>query len=194
MLLHAYVESVLARHAAPCLAGIKPSNLVSFPCTDTQWCTAYNKALNKKGVYFTPLGACMNHSRIFIYRKDLLVHFCANPQTAAALRLFGYQPEKGIDAIITHLKERISASTDMQNSSTSQCFPHEIGLLLGYPACDVMQYIKMRGSRYLLCGYWKVYSKPEQALQIFNRYTECKEHFALQIKRGMTICQIVCAV
>ena len=57
---------------------------------------------------------------------------------------------------------------------------------------DVMQYVKTGGQNCLLCGYWKVYSNPDQALQVFHLYTECKERFALQIKSGMTIREIVC--
>ena len=117
MLPHAYVEAALARHAAPCLAGIKPANLVSFPSADIQWCDTYNAILNEQGIYFTPLCVCENRTQILVYRKDLLACLCFHPQVVAAL----------------------------------------------------------------------------QALQVFHQYTECKERFALQIKSGMTIFEIVCA-
>lgn len=193
MLSSAYVELSLARHAAPCLAGIKPANLVSFPEADVRWCTAYNDALNTQGVYFTPLCVCMNRAQILVYRKDLLARFCFEPRAKAVLRSFGYQVQAGLDASITHLKARMAFFAGARNCHNSQNFPHEIGFFLGYPMGDVVQYIKMNGRGSLLCGYWKVYSEPKRALEIFNRYTECKEHFALQIKRGMTISEIVCA-
>ena len=37
-------------------------------------------------------------------------------------------------------------------------FPHEIGLLLGYPPEDVIGFIENRGQNPLYIGYWKVYS------------------------------------
>jgi len=191
MLPYAYVEANLARHAAPCLAGIKPANLVSFPSADIQWCDTYNTMLNTQGIYFTPLCVCEDRAQILVYRKSLLARFCSAPQVAAALKSFGYQPEKGIDSIIMRLKERMSVLTALQSRCWKQQFPHEIGLFLGYPADDVMQYVKTGGQNCLLCGYWKVYSNPDQALQIFRQYTECKERFALQIKSGMTILEIV---
>ena len=193
MLPHAYVEAALARHAAPCLAGIKPANLVSFPSADIQWCDAYNKMLNGQGIYFTPLCVCEERAQILIYRRDLLACLCCQPQVSAALQSFGYRTENGLDAIIMQLKERMSVLTRVQNRHCRNNFPHEIGLFLGYPAEDVLQYVKTEGRNCLLCGYWKVYSNPEQAMQMFHRYTECKERFALQIKSGMTIFEIVCA-
>ena len=193
MLPYAYVEAALARHAAPCLAGIKPANLVTFPSTDIQWCDTYNAMLNNRGIYFTPLCVCEDRTQVLIYRKDLLSAFCSQPKVAKALRSFGYQPANGLEAIIMRLKERMSILIGTRNRHCQDSFPHEIGLFLGYPTNDVMQYIKTGGQNCLFCGYWKVYSNPEQALQVFHQYTECKERFALQIKSGMTIYEIVCA-
>ena len=192
MLPHAYVEAALARHAAPCLAGIKPANLVSFPSADIQWCDTYNAMLNDQGIYFIPICVCEDRAQVLVYRKDLLAHFCCQPKVFAALQSFGYQPESGLEAIIIRLKERMFVLTGAHNKQCRERFPHEIGLFLGYPADDVMQYVKTGGRNCLFCGYWKVYSNPEQALQVFHQYTECKERFALQIKSGMTIFEIVC--
>ena len=193
MLPHAYVEANLARHAAPCLAGIKPANLVSFPSADIQWCDTYNAILNEQGIYFTPLCVCENRAQILVYRKDLLARLCFQPSVTMVLQSFGYRPESGLEAIIMRLKDRMSVLRGARNRHCRDSFPHEIGLFLGYPADDVMQYVKTGGRNCLLCGYWKVYSNPEKALQVFHQYTECKERFALQIKSGMTIFEIVCA-
>lgn len=192
MLPYTYLEAALARHAAPCLAGIKPANLVSFPSANIQWCDTYNAMLNEQGVYFTPLCVGKDRAQVLVYRKNLLAYFCCQPDAAAALHSFGYHPESGIEAIIMRLKERMAILMGTRNSQCGQNFPHEIGLFLGYPPDDVLQYVKTGGRGCLLCGYWKVYSNPKQALQVFHLYTECKERFALQIKSGMTIREIVC--
>jgi len=193
MLPDTYVKDILVRHAAPCLAGIKPANLVSFTGADSRWCNMYNASLNMQGIYFTPLCACGNRTQILIYRKNLLARFCFQPEVIKALRSFDYQPEKGIEAMIERLQKRMSAVTKEKSSRYKDMFPHEIGFFLGYPVEDVFQYMKMKGQKYLFCGYWKVYSNPERTRKLFRQYTECKEHFALQIKRGMSISDIVCA-
>ena len=190
MLPHTYVEHVLARHAAPCLAGIKTANLVAFPSNDIRWCNTYNELLNVQGIFFTPLCVFRNRAQILIYRKDLLHAHCSKPEICDALRSFGYCPESGLKAIITRLKERMEVFSS-EHVYGKRIFPHEIGLFLGYPVDDVFQYVRTGGKNCLFCGYWKVYSNPERALQVFHQYTECKERFALQIKRGMTLSEIV---
>ena len=193
MLSYAYVESVLVRHAAPCLAGIKPANLVAFSTLDAQWCTAYNALLNTQDIYFAPLCVYKNKMQVLIYRKDLLYKYCRDSAVKYVLQLLGYETDKGIEAIIAVLKRKMESLALRQGGCCKDIFPHEIGLFLGYPVEDVLLYIKTGGRGCLFCGYWKVYTNPKQAQQIFRQYTECKERFALQIKRGMTLSQIVCA-
>ncbi len=190
MLPYTYVEHILVRHAAPCLAGIKPANLVAFPSNDISWCDTYNKLLNVQGIFFTPLCLYRNRAQILIYQKDLLNARCSEPEIYDALRLFGYYPESGLIAIIQRLKERMEVFC-AEYEHGKRPFPHEVGLFLGYPADDVVQYVRTGGKNCLFCGYWKVYSNPERALQVFHQYTECKERFALQIKSGMTLSEIV---
>lgn len=190
---YTYVESALALHAAPCLAGIKPANLVGFATPDVQWCSAYNTLLNTRGIYFTPLYVYKNRAQVLVYRKDLLHQLCVDSRVAQALHAFGYETHKGIETIIAVLKKKMEALALKRDGCCKDIYPHEIGLFLGYPVEDVMQYVKTGGRNCLFCGYWKVYSNPEQARRIFHHYTECKERFALQIKSGMTLSQIVCA-
>lgn len=189
MLPGAYVERILAYHAAPCLAGIKPANLVSFAGTDPQWCAAYNAVCNGSDVYFMPLCVHRQRTLVLVYRKQLLTRSFLIQNVAHVLQSFGYNPQKGAEACIDKLKERIISCKNSVHKKPS--FPHEIGFFLGYPFDDVLQYIKREGKECLFCGYWKVYSNPEYAKEIFHQYTECKEHFALQIKNGMSIYDII---
>ena len=191
MLPYTYVESVLARHAAPCLAGIKPANLVAFASSDLQWCDVYNALLNAQGIYFTPLCVCKNRAQILVYRKDWLSRICFDGHVMQVLQSFGYETDKGLNEILKVLKQRMVSFVQRREESCKDLFPHEIGLFLGYPLEDVVQYVRTGGRDCLFCGYWKVYSNPDRARQVFHQYTECKERFALQIKRGMTLSQIV---
>lgn len=59
-------------------------------------------------------------------------------------------------------------------------FPHEMGILLGYPVWDVEEYIKNHGTGYLINGYWKVYRRPEEAALTFEAYDRAKE----RVRRG----------
>ena len=54
-------------------------------------------------------------------------------------------------------------------------FPHEMGLLLGYPIEDVVGFMEHSGKEYLYSGYWKVYENVPAKKQIFTRYDEARE-------------------
>ena len=73
--------------------------------------------------------------------------------------------------------------SDLERSRT--VFPHEIGLLLGYPLKDVKAFIENSGKNYLLSGYWKVYHDKERALEIFDAYTKVRRYTLEKLKEGI---------
>ena len=64
-------------------------------------------------------------------------------------------------------------------------FPHEIGVFLGYDLDDIKSYID--GKKCIYVGYWKVYSRLNEKLQIFNKYTKCRECVINLISKGFPI-------
>ena len=63
-----------------------------------------------------------------------------------------------------------AASASMLPSRPCACiddeppaFPHEVGVLLGYPLADVLAFIAHDGRDELACGVWKAYINPESA-------------------------------
>ena len=64
-------------------------------------------------------------------------------------------------------------------------FPHELGLLLGYPVEDVLGFIRNEGRNYLYCGYWKVYGDVDAARITFDRYNQAKEDAIRLISSGL---------
>ena len=53
------------------------------------------------------------------------------------------------------------------------CFPHEIGLFLGYPSEDVRGFMENGPRCCKCCGYWKVYGDEEKAGRVFAQYEKC---------------------
>ena len=70
-------------------------------------------------------------------------------------------------------------------------FPHEIGLLLGYPIEDVVGFIEQKGKNYLYSGYWKVYGEVEKKKEIFRQYEEAKEELILLLEDGYDMHSII---
>ena len=62
-------------------------------------------------------------------------------------------------------------------------FPHELGVLLGYPACDVRGFMSDGGRGAIACGRWKVYGDPVAAKKRFaeldRRESVVRERFCV---------------
>ena len=80
-----------------------------------------------------------------------------------------------VDSMLLCLKER------MENDD----FPHEIGVFLGYDLSDIKAFIK--GNACLYVGYWKVYSRVDEKIELFNKYTKCREIVNKMIDKGYPI-------
>ena len=101
------------------------------------------------------------------------------------MRLFGYQTLRLIDIF-----EKLCARYQ-KYMKDHLSFPHELGLLLGYPVEDVLGFIRNEGRNYLYCGYWKVYGDVDAARITFDRYNQAKEDAIRLISSGMEIHELL---
>jgi hypothetical protein len=74
---------------------------------------------------------------------------------------------------------------------TKKDFPHEMGLLLGYPTEDVEGFITHRGDNCLCVGYWKVYANKERKLKIFERFEMATERLIQLLSYGISMGEII---
>ncbi len=72
-------------------------------------------------------------------------------------------------------------------------FPHEIGLFLGYPPCDVAGFIDNGGRNFKYAGQWKVYGGVENTLRNFERYKKCRSVYLKMYDKGRSIKQLAVA-
>lgn len=142
------LENEIVKECAPTLAGIKMANLFNYRFVsedefDSEIKTA-NMNLNEKGVYIEVLRKTDMSSLIYVYRPSMLFKAVNNDDVWNILSSYGYI-ERSIQACINTLKERLM---------TQPCFPHEIGLFLGYPVEDVRSsfLIKDRTANVVVCG------------------------------------------
>ena len=152
------MEMTVAYHCAPALAGIKPSNLVSF-CSKKHSdldarIAAWNTQLNPKAVsilkkYASAEKGCLSSFTAEKYGSPACGERCCRRTWKS-----GISCREGLEAVIGHLKTRLSANGG---------FPHEVGLFLGYPLEDVHGFVRSGGRNYKLNGYWKVYSDEQKA-------------------------------
>ena len=70
-------------------------------------------------------------------------------------------------------------------------FPHEVGVLLGYPLADVLAFIAHDGRDELACGVWKAYIDPEGARACWQAMRECRSQALARYRTGATLSELI---
>ncbi len=182
------LERELIEHCAPTLAGIKSAGLFSYFYTDEaqagEELTYVNATLNERGVYVEALVWREASVLIYAYRQSHLEKELKQAGVSELLQQYGYEDDS-VDGCLNHLKERV-----MHN----RCFPHEIGVFLGYPLEDVKGFIEHGGRDCKSCGLWKVYCDTAYAQQIFDKISKCSRVYRQVFSQGRSLAQLtVCA-
>lgn len=201
-------ERRIIHWCAPTLAGAKPANLFTFVFEDGPACRscpadgcrelsrrAFSQALKScrqrlqpAGIGVDALTVRKNGALLFVYRKDLLRERLQEPLTAAFLMERGYNPfdERGC---LWEMARRIRRMDGAARPDGRALFPHEIGLLLGYPYQDVVAFMDNRcdGVR---AGAWMAYDDVEQAQACACRYRRCRYLCEELDRRGVPLEQL----
>ena len=152
------LKTQLALQCAPLLTGIKPSNLLMLKCSSAE---AVMELFQDTEITVHTLCRTEYRTTLFLFRETELMDYLERNEVREALARFGYQTISLIDIFENLCARYQKYMTDHQS------FPHELGLLLGYPACDVLGFIENEGQNYLYSGYWKVYANlPESGKSI----------------------------
>jgi len=95
-----------------------------------------------------------------------------------------------VSGALDTLKARLK---DLDARGRTFCFPHEIGVFLGYPLEDVLGFIENGGRNCLSCGCWKVYSNECEALKAFERYEKCRAVYQRLFASGCPLTRLTVA-
>ena len=162
-------DQKLVEHCSAVLAGLKTANLFSYtvdPGDDVrQLVTDRNRTLNPKGITLFILKETNQNALIYVCRPGRLQADLKRECVKDFLTRYGYT-EFTAEQAIQKLKERLRDSDG---------FPHEIGLFLGYPFCDVKGFIENNGKNCRACGFWKVYDNETETLRLFQKFIKCRE-------------------
>ena len=169
------LQEHLIRNCAPTLAGIKSGNLFRYRYgSDLKHeLNEWNSRLNSKGVFISLLKRDREYVSVYVYRKEMVLKEMRAVCVSSFLSGLGYDC-RNMDEMIDHLRGRMLAED----------FPHEIGLFLGYPLCDVLGFINNCGRDCRFCGCWKVYENEHQTKEQFARFRECRDEFLRKFNSG----------
>ena len=166
---------------APVLKGVKISNLITMKPGGWRKIRAY---LKKSRIICIPLYADAEKEVLFLYRYEQLERHLKNREVREFLRSCGYESFE-VASVLVRLRRRYQLYAGI-----SKAFPHELGVLLGYPVGDVQGFIDNRGENSLTSRYWKVYQNPKEAEKIFDLYDRVKEQALKEIMCGRTLSHV----
>lgn len=183
------LENGLIEHCAPTLAGMKCAGLFRYFYDDRNEAVKeieeINGLLNQRGVYVEALRWDDNAVLIYTYRLNQVQKELNDPEVMDLLASYGY-PGNDAGSCIRYLEGRLYRA--------GCCFPHEIGVFLGYPLEDVKGFIANGGRNCKCCGLWKVYCNEKEKLQLFHKLKRCSEIYLQVFSEGRDLVQMtVCA-
>ena len=174
---HDRLETQIALQCAPLLTGMKISNLLTVRSSRTQ---------EVMGLFEGTAISCYllygsgDKTTFLLYSRSALMEYLAEEDIERLMGGLGYHV-LGLEQILECVSEKYTAHMNGNGG-----FPHEIGLLLGYPPADVLGFIRNNGRNYLCTGYWKVYSNQSECRRIFRRYNQARERLILVADRQHT--------
>lgn len=175
---------------APTLANIKIASMFNCHWQDPEdfncWLRSYNLRFRSFGLHMYVLRTGDGHSLVYLFRVSQLRKVLSQQSIRAFLSQYGYPEDTShIYQCLQHLRKRTE-------HCCSSSFPHEIGIFLGYPLCDVYGFIQNHGQNCKMSGLWKVYGNVEESRRLFERYQKCRRVYSSLWENGSrTILQMI---
>lgn len=172
----------LALQCAPLLTGIKISNLLIV-----------NKA-NKESVIEMFQDTALSYYvfyeseqkvTFYLYEEAAVSSYLQETTVREAMKQLGCEASE-LETILQDISVKYQSYMKSEGA-----FPHELGLLLGYPAEDVVGFIVNEGKNYLYTGYWKVYANVHETVHLFEQFKQAKEKVIRMVAKGISIHHIL---
>ena len=188
-------DQLMIHYMAPSICGIKPANL--FSVSEAMFCRKaffqWKKHLGSHGLSCISERIRGGRILILVYNKDWIETLLLQKDVNSYLEKKGYfSNEKGsITAEVSanffiQLKERLRCTV-----KSGECFPHEVGIILGYPLQDVIDFESNCGKNCKYCGTWKCYSDVYKARQVQALFRECSSLCSKWFDQGYSLGKIV---
>ena len=176
------VATRIAFQCAPVISGIKVANLLTISSEED---SRVERLLRGTELSFRKLGEDQGRSVFILYRRKELAFWIFRRSNQILLAGAGLA-NLGLDRLLAQVEKRYRSYIDKGES-----YPHEIGVLLGYPPEDVKGFVVNKGKNCLMCGYWKVYGDPVAAGKQFEAFDRAREEILSRISKGVSLHSIL---
>lgn len=176
------LENQLVLQCAPLIVGLRMSNLfVIQRC----YLRKLYRLLKGSRIRLRVLYVEEDKVTILLYQFDMLASYLARRKAKELLLAEGYE-KFDIEAILLMFTRRYRSYRNGERD-----FPHELGVILGYPLEDVEGFIQNDGKNYLYTGYWKVYANVPAKRDVFHMFELAKETLIGMLHQGIGINEIL---
>ena len=176
------IEKKLALQCAPLITGIKISNLLIVSAAEAE---SVPYILRRTGIVFFRLVQMEDRITFLVFRRDELAAYLQDSDVQRILMECGYEDTSLRGILLTFAKRY------QTYAKVGAGFPHEMGLLLGYPVEDVEGFITHKGQNFLYSGYWKVYKDVAKKKQLFTNYEAAQKDVISLLAKGHDIWKII---
>lgn len=151
------------------IVGVKPAELINLSRLDS-YCSRnclkkYKDCLLcNKNIKIKPFVNNKGKEQIFIYHTQCIGKYLNNKYVIKILKDLGYPEVFNVDTYVDHLLGRLSSNT----------FPHEIGIFLGYPLKDVIGFMGLIPLKFIKTNGWKVYGSEKISDNQYNNFIEAR--------------------
>lgn len=176
------IETQLALQCAPLIAGLKVSNLLIVSKQNEK---LVREILRNSGIMCYRLLLDREKVTLLLFRRTELEFLLKKREIREVLAKNSYN-SFSLGYVLCTFRERYE-----KHRKGGREFPHEMGLLLGYPVEDVVGFIEHQGKEYLYAGYWKVYANLPEKISLFAKYEAAKEAMIYLVSSGVGMREII---
>lgn len=174
----------MVHYSAPTLCGIKPGNLffVNASVFSKEIFAKWQIIFWERGLASVFAKTSEDRVMVLVYNVVWAEKILKEACVQSYLKAKGYYPCASAEDFEIQMFVRMKLCLD---------FPHEIGIILGYPLKDVIEFERHQGRDCKYCGYWKSYSDVENAKKCECSYKNCSYLCKKWFDEGYSVHQIV---
>ena len=176
------IRTQLALQCAPLITGIKVSNLLIVQNDNI---FKVRRILRDTDIQYFVLLKTKQKTTMLLYQKSELESYMKKERVKIFLLDMGYQ-KPVLNHVLPLLQEKYRDYMEKKEE-----FPHELGILLGYPVEDVIGFIENKGKNCLCSGYWKVYGNLAAKVCLFQKFELAKETLIQLVSNGENMIDII---